>query len=233
MSAIRQFEREQTEAMKPAIQQYEALLPHGMRSEGILSAIRDAGKKGKPTHKMREDLEQLQLSAGVPTCPRLLLEDETPENLVWSLAKQWPSSGIISSEAGMVLGSHAMGRDSVMRNLATLNIVWDGGVLHRKKNHGIIQDARRTRNNCLANTRSNLHNFLEKSGDLARGQAFSPFPCFVARIDPRFPHVHRSADALAHLSAFHARITAMLSQPFTLDEDGMLTPTDNVAIQRG
>ena len=27
-----------------------------------------------------------------------------------------------------------------------------------------------------------------------------------------------------HLSAFHARITAMLSQPFTLDEDGMLTP---------
>ena len=50
----------------------------------------------------------------------------------------------------------------------------------------------------------------------------SPFPCF------RGPHrtqgsriAHRSADALAaSFSAFHARITAMPSQPFTLDEDG-------------
>lgn len=80
MSAIRQFEREQTEAMKPAIQQYEAAFAAwDAEREGILSAIRDAGKKGKPTHKMREDLEQLQLSKPEsPPVPRLLLEDEPP-----------------------------------------------------------------------------------------------------------------------------------------------------------
>ena len=111
MSAIRQFEREQTEAMKPAIQQYEAAFAAwDAEREGILSAIRDAGKKGKPPTRCAKTLSNCNCQARVPTCPRLLLEDETPENLVWSLAKQWPSSGIISSEAGMVLGSHAMGR---------------------------------------------------------------------------------------------------------------------------
>jgi len=228
MSAIRQFEREQTEAMKPAIQQYEAAFAAwDAEREGILSAIRDAGKKGKPTHKMREDLEQLQLSKPEsPPVPRLLLEDETPENLVWSLAKQWPSSGIISSEAGMVLGSHAMGRDSVMRNLATLNIVWDGGEfsIGRKTTESFkMRGGRATI--ALQTQEATLHNFLEKSGDLARGTGF------LARFLVSWPASTQGSRMFTeapmhwpHLSAFHARITAMLSQPFTLDEDGMLTP---------
>ncbi len=228
MSAIRQFEREQTEAMKPAIQQYEAAFAAwDAEREGILSAIREAGKKGKPTHKMREDLEQLQLSKPEsPPVPRLLLEDETPENLVWSLAKQWPSSGIISSEAGMVLGSHAMGRDSVMRNLATLNIVWDGGEfsIGRKTTESFkMRGGRATI--ALQTQEATLHNFLEKYGVLARGTGF------LARFLVSWPASTQGSRMFTeapmhwpHLSAFHARITAMLSQPFTLDEDGMLTP---------
>lgn len=228
MSAIRQFEREQTEAMKPAIQQYDAAFAAwDAEREGILSAIRDAGKKGKPTNKMREDLEQLQQSKPEsPPVPRLLLEDETPENLVWSLAKQWPSSGIISSEAGMVLGSHAMGRDSVMRNLATLNIVWDGGEfsIGRKTTESFkMRGGRATI--ALQTQEATLHNFLEKSGDLARGTGF------LARFLVSWPASTQGYRMFTeapmhwpHLSAFHARITAMLSQPFTLDEDGMLTP---------
>ncbi len=47
-----------------------------------------------------------------------MLGDETSESLAWRLATGWPSAGVISSEAGSVLGAHAMGSDAVMKNLA-------------------------------------------------------------------------------------------------------------------
>ncbi len=58
-----------------------------------------------------------------PRIPQLILGDETPEHLAWSLFKEWPSAGVVSSEAGIVLGAHGMGKDSIMRNLALLNIL--------------------------------------------------------------------------------------------------------------
>ena len=110
MSAIRQFEREQTEAMKPAIQQYEAAFCRMGCGRGDSFRYRGRGEEGKPTHKMREDLEQLQLSKPESHLSPACCLRMKPRKIWWSLAKQWPSSGIISSEAGMVLGSHAMGR---------------------------------------------------------------------------------------------------------------------------
>ncbi|WP_143032874.1 DUF3987 domain-containing protein, partial [Nitrosomonas eutropha] len=56
----------------------------------------------------------------------LIYADATPEALANGLAKRWPSSGVVSAEAGIVFGSHGMGKDSVMRNLAMLNQLWDG-----------------------------------------------------------------------------------------------------------
>lgn len=61
-----------------------------------------------------------------PKIPRLLYADATPEALAYGLAKQWPSGGVVSAEAGIVFGSHGMGKDSVMRNLGLLNQLWDG-----------------------------------------------------------------------------------------------------------
>jgi putative DNA primase/helicase len=132
-SSIRQYQEEQAEAMKPAIKEYQAAIA-GWEAErdGILSAIKGAGKSGKATDKLKADLAELQRDKPEPPrVPRLLLGDETPENLAWSLAKQWPSAGVLSSEAGVVFGSHGMGKDSAIRNLALLNVLWDGGTFIR------------------------------------------------------------------------------------------------------
>ena len=61
-----------------------------------------------------------------PRIPRLLFADVTPEALAYALAKQWPSAGVVTAEAGIVFGSHGMGKDSVMWNLGLLNQFWDG-----------------------------------------------------------------------------------------------------------
>ena len=65
------------------------------------------------------DLEHSKPEA--PRIPRLIYADATPEAMAYGLAKQWPSAGVVSAEAGIVFGSHGMAKDSVMRNLAMLN----------------------------------------------------------------------------------------------------------------
>ena len=96
----------------------------------MLAAIKRDTPKNKDTGKLKADLAALQ--AEKPQAlrvPQLLLGDETPESLAWKLARQYPTVGVVSSEAGLIFGSHGMGRDSVMRNLGLLNILWDGGRL--------------------------------------------------------------------------------------------------------
>ena len=228
VSSIRQYQEEQAEAMKPAIKEHEAAIAAwGAERDGLLSAVKDAGKKGKQTDKLRADLAQLQQkNPQPPRVPRLILGDETPENLAWSLAKQWPSSGVLSSEAGVVFGSHGMGKDSAMRNLALLNVLWDGGthsIGRRTSESFTVRGARLTMGLMIQET--TLREYFSKSGGLARGTGF------LARFLVAWPDSTQGqrpfTEAPAnwpHLAAFHRRIAAILNQPVPIDEDGALTP---------
>lgn len=228
VSPIRQYQEEQAEAMKPAIKEYEAeIAAWEAERDGILSAVKDAGKKGKPTDKLRGDLAQLQQDKPEPPrVPRLILGDETPENLAWGLAKLWPSAGVLSSEAGVVFGSHGMGRDSAIRNLALLNVLWDGGthsIGRRTSESFTVRGARLTMGLMIQET--TLREFFSKSGGLARGTGF------LARFLVAWPESTQGqrpfTEAPAnwpHLAAYHRRIAAILNQPAPIDEDGALTP---------
>ncbi len=227
-SAIRQYQEEQAEAMKPAIKEYQAAIAAWeAERDGLLSAVKDAGKKGKPTDKLRGDLAQLQQEKPEPPrVPRLILGDETPESLAWWVAKQWPSAGVLSSEAGVVFGAHGMGKDSAMRNLALLNVLWDGGthsIGRRTSESFTVRGARLTMGLMIQET--TLREYFSKSGGLARGTGF------LARFLVAWPESTQGqrpfTEAPAnwpHLAAFHRRIAAILNQPAPIDEDGALTP---------
>ena len=227
-SAIRQYQEEQAEAMKPAIKESQAAIAAWeAERDGILSAIKGAGKSGKATDKLKADLAELQRDKPEPPrVPRLILGDETPENLAWSLAKQWPSAGVLSSEAGVVFGSHGMGKDSAMRNLALLNVLWDGGahsIGRRTSESFTVRGARLTMGLMIQET--TLREYFSKSGGLARGTGF------LARFLVAWPESTQGQRPFTdppanwpHLAAFHRRIAAILSQPAPIDEDGALTP---------
>jgi hypothetical protein len=95
VAAIRDYQEEQAEADEAGDQGIPGGADRAWESErsGILSEkIKPAGKKDKPTESCADRLAQLQHDKPEPPrVPRLLLGDETPENLAWSLAKQWPS----------------------------------------------------------------------------------------------------------------------------------------------
>ena len=228
VSAIRQYQEEQTEAMKPAIKRHESdLAAWTAERDGLLSAIKDAGKRGKATDKMRADLADMQANKPEPPrVPKLLLGDETPENLAWSLARQWPSAGVVSSEAGLIFGAHGMGKDSVMRNLGLLNVLWDGGVHsvgRRTSESFTVKGARLTV--ALQIQEPTLRSFFDRSGGLARGTGF------LARFLVAWPESTQGYRPFTeappnwpHLAAFHRRIAAILSNPVPMDDDGALSP---------
>lgn len=227
-SAIRQYQKEQTEAAKPISKDYQvALSAWEAECNGILSAIKEAGKKGKPTDKLRADLAELQQrKPEPPRIPRMILGDETPEHLAWTLSREWPSAGVISSEAGLIFGSHGMSKDSIMRNLALLNILWDGqahSIGRRTSESFEVRGARLTAG--LMVQEITLREFFAKSGPLARGTGF------LARFLVAWPEstqgqrfFEEPPENWPYLAAFHRRITEILSLPVPMDDDGTLTP---------
>lgn len=225
---IREYQNEQAEAMKLALNEY-----HGKKAawqaeqDGLLAKVRDESKKGRPADELRQRLIDLENEKPQPPrIPRLLLGDETPENLAWSLASHWPSAGILSSEAGTIFGSHGMGKDSVMLNLSRLNVLWDGGDLsigRRTSESFTVSGARLTMG--LQVQPETLSAFIEKSGKLARGIGFFARALVANPESTQGNRPFASAPAdWPSLGAFNRRISAILGQPAPIDENGRLSP---------
>lgn len=229
MSAIRNWERAQAEAMQPVTERFVADMgAWAAEHDGVLAAIKDCGRKGKPAHNFKGKLAELQSCKPVPPrVPRLIYSDVTPEELGYQLATRWPSAAISSSEGGSVLGSHGMTGDSAMRNMARLNDLWSGQEIQSDRRTAVSWKARGARLTVgLQAQESTLRTFFEKSAGLARGTGF------LARFLVAWPQstqgVRMFKDAPGHwpkLGAFHQRIERILNIPLAMDEDGALTPS--------
>ena len=226
--AIRDYEEAQAEAAKPVLKDHRAAIEAWeAKRGGVKEKIRQLAKDNKPTAGMESALRDLEHDKPEPPrIPRLLYADATPEALAYGLAKQWPSGGVVSAEAGIVFGSHGMGKDSVMRNLGLLNQLWDGTSLtidRRSTESFTVRGARLTV--ALQVQEPTLREFFSRSGALARGTGF------LARFLVAWPESTQGQRPFTdppanwpHLAAFHRRIAAILDQPAPIDEDGALTP---------
>lgn len=172
---IRGYERKQEEEAKPLVKQYQADLDAWTAERtGLLDKIRHLAKEGKPTKELRDSLAGHEMQKPeAPRVPRLLYNDATPEKLTHSLAMVWPVAGVLSSEAGSVLGGHGMGKDSLLRYLSVFNQCWDGTdqTFDRKTSESFrVSGARLTVS--LQIQQATLRDFFTKSGMLARGTGF-------------------------------------------------------------
>lgn len=226
--AIIDYEDARAEAAKPAIKNYNADMDSWeAKRSGIKDKIRSEAKSGKSTASQEDELRALEYGKPEPLrIPRLLYADATPEALAYSLAKAWPSGGVVSAEAGIVFGSHGMGKDSVMRNLATLNQLWDGASLKidRKTSESFaVRGARLTV--ALQVQTETLSSFFEKSGALARGTGFlARFLVSWPESTQGFRLFSEAPDSWPKLAAFNWQITKILNIPAPIKEDGALAP---------
>ncbi|MDQ3581172.1 MAG: DUF3987 domain-containing protein [Pseudomonadota bacterium] len=227
-SAIREFEKTEAEKAGPALKDYAASFGKWTAErDGILLAIKQAKKTGKATGGLGEDLKQLEHDKPeAPRVPKLLCMDETPEHLAWLLAKEWPSAVVASSEAGIVFGAHAMGRDSIMRNLALLNILWDGRELsigRRTSESFTVRSARLTL--ALQVQEVTLRNFFERSEGLARGTGFlARFLIAWPESTQGYRPFTEAPENWPALAAFNQRIAEILEESPPMNEEGDLSP---------
>jgi putative DNA primase/helicase len=226
--AIRDYEEAQAEAAKPILKDHKAAIEAWeAKRGGVKENIRQLAKAGKPTCSAEQTLRDLEHDKPEPPrIPRLLYADATPEALAYGLAKQWPSGGVVSAEAGIVFGSHGMGKDSVMRNLGLLNQLWDGASLtidRRSTESFTVRGARLTV--ALQVQEPTLREFFTRSGALARGTGF--LARFLVAWPESMQGLRPFTEAPAnwpHLAAFHRRIADILEQPVPIDDDGALIP---------
>jgi len=225
--AVNNYETDQAEAAKPAIKEYtSASAIWNSKYAGLKDSIKSDSKSDKPTKKHETLLRELEDDRPKePRVPRLLYDDATPEKLGFNLAKQWPSGAILSDEGGTVLGAHGMGKDSIMRNLALLNKLWDGRTMKvdRKTSESFaVKGARLTIG--IAIQEPTLRSFFEQSKGLARGTGF------LARFLVAWPEStmgyrpFSDAPTWACLETFNRRITAILNQEAPIDDDGSIKP---------
>lgn len=226
--AIRDYEIKAQEAAKPLIKAYESEREAwDARRSGIKDAIKSLAKTNKPSAAQTQQLHALDaMKPQPPRVPKLIYGDATQEALTFALAKLWPSGGVISSEAGSVFGGHGMGSESVMRNLAALNQLWDGATLpveRRSSESFTVRGARLTM--ALQVQEATIRAFFANTKGLARGTGF------LARFLVSWPkstqgtrHFTEAPANWPALAAFNERLTEILNQPAPIDADGALTP---------
>lgn len=172
MQAIRQHEREVAEAAKPAMTSWKS--DHDAweaQRRGLLDAIKLKARNGEDTAETRFTLETHDFTEPkAPLVPKLLMTDITSAALVYSLGTRWPSSGMVSAEAGAVFGSHSMSADELMRTLSLQNSLWSGesiSVDRRGSESFTVRGARMTIG--IAVQPETIREFMQKNGALTRG----------------------------------------------------------------
>jgi len=226
--ALRDWEAGQRQEMSSEIAKREAAMAvFEAKKADMLEAIKHKRRRAQDTAGEECEFEALVGQAPVqPLVPRLLYADATPEALAHSLATGWPSGGVLSAEAGAVFGAHGMGQDTILRNLARLNVLWDGGemAIDRRSKPSFVLRGRRLTFGLMLQPEA-LRGFLDRAGTLPRGTGF------IARFLVAWPastqgtRAYRPAsEAMPQVALFGARMQALLAHALPTDAQGSLTP---------
>jgi putative DNA primase/helicase len=227
--AISEWESEQAEAAKPALAEHRARATEWQcTEEGYKQAIKKNAASGAMLDRHHADLlKQLELNKPIePRVPAVLRMDDTPESLGVALTR-WPVAAVMSNEAGIIFGAHGMNPESVMRNMAGLNVCWDGGHLKRDRTstQSINVEGMRVTVGLQVQP-DTLQAFLNKQGALARGIGF------LARFLVAHPEstqgtrfYREQKQGAPALTAFNARAKQLLGCPAQVDVEGRLSTT--------
>ena len=197
--------------------------------DGLIQCIKQLAKNGECVQNQKEELHQLDQDK--PEKPRgttMMYEDTTVEGLTKALFNNSPSAGIFSSEAGVVFGGHGMNSDSAMRNMATLNKLWDGGDVIATRSDitkNMLLTGRRLTLS-LATQESTVRAFFDGNKGLARGTGFGARFLIAWPKSTQGTRLYKAPPlSWPYREAFIKRTTELLNTLLTIDDEtGALQP---------
>jgi len=226
--AIRDWEAEQAESMKPELAAYKAAFSAGKAKQaGLLNGIKQAAKKGKAVDDLEDRLKALETGKPErPKEPRLLVGDSTTEALMWRLSNGWPVASLLSSEGGLIFGAYSMGKENLMKNLSTLNALWGAEPMsvERKTSESFsIRSARLTVG--IAVQGETITRFVDGTRGLARGSGFlARFLIAMPQTRQGYRTYKEFSESSSCLSRYHRRLGALLDEPLNFNVHGDLEP---------
>jgi len=155
------------------------------------------------------------------------------ESLEEVINHEYPSGGVFSSEAGQVFGGHSMSSDNIMRNLSSLNSLWDGDSIEidrRTSESFTVENVRLCQ--CLAIQPKMFSKFLSKAGDIAEGSGHLARYLYSepeSKIGRR-PYVEEPAE-WPSLDQYNCRLRSLLEIPREIDQYGGLSNLKTVEIK--
>lgn len=227
-AAIADWERDEAERLAPAVEAAgRARAIWAAKRAGLLEKIKVLAKSESPgTFELERALAALGREPADVRVPVLRHTDATPEALGHVLATEWPSGGVVSSEAAVVLGGHGMSSDTITRNLGLLNTLWDGGehrVRRRTSDSFTVRGARLTV--ALMTQPATLRDFMAKSGDLSRGTGFLARFLVAAPPSTQGLRLYRSPPTeWPALDGYRALLRELLDTPLTWNGGGLVPP---------
>jgi hypothetical protein len=148
------------------------------------------------------------------------------EVLAVSFAEGWPSASLWSDEGGLVIGSHGMSDDNLMRFLGLLNRLWDGRPFERLRlttKSALIIGRRFTTS--LMMQPIVMSRLLTAGGGAARNMGF------IARNLVAWPSstigsrpYKEPPTTMPAIEAFSDRLKAILDSPLSLDNGALNLP---------
>lgn len=132
MAALRQWEREQAEARRDALESWQN--EHALW-KGERDRIFQEAKKGKGERRVaaQADLHALGREPEAPASADRTVSEPSFAGLTLLFAIGLPSLGLFHDEGGQFLGGHAMSSDNRQMTLAALNDLWQGNPIRRTR----------------------------------------------------------------------------------------------------
>ena len=132
MTALREHEREQSQAQRDATQSW--INAHALwkgEREQIFKEIQKG--EGEKRVAAQADLEALGKEPDKPPSADRTVSEPTFEGLTKLLAEGQPSLGLFSDEGGQFLGGHAMNKENRQKTLAAFSDLWQGNPIRRTR----------------------------------------------------------------------------------------------------
>jgi hypothetical protein len=221
---IREWQAREADRLQPEVVAYNTELDSWKAARtGLLDAIKAASRAGESIVELQSQLAGHDKERPEPVrVPRLVYNDITSEQLIVSLAKEWPSAIEASSEAGSIFGSHGTNSENAMRYFALRNVLWDGGEFssdRRTVESVCVRDVRLSAS--LAVQRSAFDSFNERTGGLARGMGTWARYLVCEPESTQGTRFYRAPSAnMPRRAAFHRKLTELLSTPIHVRHDG-------------
>lgn len=228
---IHDYEKQQAADAEAKLKEYAADFAHwAATKKGLEQAATKKAENSSKLQNAAKDLRQHlrdheEQKPAAPIIPRLIYRDTTPEALLYGIAKEWPSVALMSSEGGIVFGGHGMSKESLTRNLATINELWDGKPIRtdrRGMDASHHADGRMTV--AIQVQPVILKAFVDASAQQARGSGF--LARFLVACPESTQGKRLFIEAPEHwpmLEHYRARITELLNLPQQVDH-GRVNP---------